>query len=303
MNYILYNPKSNSENNDLNIIPGKDELERLGAKQISLLDVDVRKFCTTLTESDRVLICGGDGTLHHFVNNTRGISFPCPVSVVRSGTGNDFLNDIGQTEPDKLIDVREYISSLPEVEIDGEKRLFINGVGMGIDGAVCDGVEQYKKKTGKKANYTAIALKLLAYKYKRPSATVVVDGVEHRFKDVWMASAMHGRFFGGGMMISPTQDRTSGKLSLMVMHGGSRPKILTIFPSVFKGTHIKHTEIVEIFECDEVTVTYDIPIAFQADGETKSDMLTYTARSSRLVSGKLDADKNESLNEPSLAEV
>ena len=57
MNYILYNPKSNSENNDLNIIPGKDELERLGAKQISLLDVDVRKFCTTLTESDRVLIC------------------------------------------------------------------------------------------------------------------------------------------------------------------------------------------------------------------------------------------------------
>ena len=28
MNYILYNPKSNSENNDLNIIPGKAELEK-----------------------------------------------------------------------------------------------------------------------------------------------------------------------------------------------------------------------------------------------------------------------------------
>ncbi len=283
MNYILYNPKSNSENNDLNIIPGKEELERRGARQINLLEVDVRDFLDALMPEDKLYLCGGDGTLHHFVNNVRGFEFSCPVYVIRSGTGNDFLNDIGQTAPNALIDVREYISSLPEVEVDGEKRLFINGIGMGIDGAVCDGVEKYKAKTGKKANYTAIALKLLAYKYKRPSASVTVDGVTHNFTDVWMASAMHGRFFGGGMNISPTQDRRSGKLSVMVMHGGSRPKVLTIFPGVFKGTHIKHKEIVEIFECDEVTVKFDIPIAFQADGEVKSDMITYTARSANLV--------------------
>ncbi len=285
MNYILYNPKSNSEHNDLNIIPGKEELERRGARQISLLDIDsdARAFYETLTDADKLYICGGDGTLHYFANNTRGMKFPCPVYVIRSGTGNDFLNDIGQTGADGLNDVREHIENLPEVEIDGEKRLFINGVGMGIDGAVCDGVEQYKKRTGKKANYTSIALKLLAYKYKRPSATVIVDGVEHHYKDVWMASAMHGRFFGGGMMIAPTQDRRTGKLSVMVMHGGSRPRILTIFPTVFKGTHVKHKEFIDVFECDEVTVKFDIPIAFQADGETKSDMITYTARSANAV--------------------
>ncbi len=296
MNYILYNPKSNSENNDLNIIPGKEELERRGAKQISLLEIDARSFFQTLTSEDKVFVCGGDGTLHHFSNNSRGISFPCPVYVIRSGTGNDFLNDICQTAPDMLLDVREYISSLPEVEVGGERRLFINGVGMGIDGAVCDGVEKYKAKTGKKANYTAIALKLLAYKYKRPSATVTVDGVTHHFNDVWMASAMHGRFFGGGMMIAPTQDRRTGKLSVMVMHGGSRPKILTIFPQVFKGTHIKYTNIIEVFVCDEVTVKFDIPIAFQADGETKADMLTYTARSARAVKAAEDAKHAEELS-------
>ncbi len=283
MNYILFNPKSNSENNDLNIIPGKAELERLGAKQINLLEENVREFLGTLTGEDKVYLCGGDGTIHHFVNNARGFRFPCPVYVIRSGTGNDFLNDIGQTDPATLFDVSMYLSDLPEVEIDGEKRLFINGVGMGIDGEVCDGVEQYKKKTGKKANYTAIALKLLAYKYKRPSATVTVDGVTHRFDDVWMASAMHGRYFGGGMMIAPTQDRNTGKMSVMVMHGGSRAKILTIFPSVFKGGHIKHREIVEIFECDEVTVNFGIPIGFQADGEVKPQMLSYTARSANYV--------------------
>ena len=124
MNYILYNPKSHSDNNDLNIIPGKEKLEKMGAQQISLLDIDVRDFCRALTKKDKVLICGGDGTLHHFVNDTRGISFPCPIFLVRSGTGNDFLNDIGQENPEKLLDVRKYISALPEFEVNGEKRLF-----------------------------------------------------------------------------------------------------------------------------------------------------------------------------------
>jgi len=283
MNYILYNPKSNSENNDLNIIPDKEILEKQGAKQINLLETDVRSFLTSLTSEDKLYICGGDGTLHHFVNNARDIEIACPVYSVRSGTGNDFLNDIGQMDGDEIVDIREYISALPEVEIDGKKRLFINGIGMGIDGAVCDGVEKYKARTGKRANYTAIALKLLAYKYKRPCATVIVDGVAHRYKDVWMASAMHGKYFGGGMKIVPTQDRNTGKLSVMVLHGGARPRILTIFPTVFKGTHIKYKDIVEVFECDEVTVKFDIPIAFQADGEVKSDMLTYTARSANAV--------------------
>ena len=69
MNYILYNPKANNENNDLNIIPGAEQLERMGVRKINLIGLDVPAFCAELSESDRVLICGGDGTLHHFANN------------------------------------------------------------------------------------------------------------------------------------------------------------------------------------------------------------------------------------------
>lgn len=295
MNYILYNPKSHSDNNDLNIIPGKEKLEKMGAKQISLLDINIREFCIALTKKDKVLICGGDGTLHHFVNDTRGISFPCPIFLVRSGTGNDFLNDIGQENPEKLLDVRKYIESLPEFEVNGEKRLFINGVGMGIDGAVCEGVEEYKKKTGKKANYTAIALQLLAYKYKCPSATVIIDGKEYRYDDIWMACSMHGKFFGGGMMIAPTQNRNNGKLTVMIMHGGTRPRILSIFSTVFKGKHLKYKDIIDVYECDEVEVKFDAPSSLQADGEVVTGVTTYSARSANLVkvSTMLDHDVAE----------
>lgn len=277
MNYILYNPKANNENNDLNIIPGAEEMEKLGVKKINLIGLDLPSFCDCLTEGDRVLICGGDGTLHHFANNAYGLDFPCPVVAFRSGTGNDFLNDIGQTDNEHQVDIRPYLKNLPEVRVNGRTVRCINGAGLGVDGAVCHGVEEFKARTNKKkANYTTIALKELGYKYKRPDAKVTVDGVTHEYTKTWAVSSMKGKYFGGGMMIAPAQDRNSGKVSVMAMHGGSRVKTLGVFLKVFKGEHVKHTEMVEIYEGYDVTVEFAEPCDMQIDGEVFTDVLTYS---------------------------
>ena len=278
MNYILYNPKSNNENNDLNIIHGAENLEDIGVKKICWLGLDVAAFCAELTSEDRVMICGGDGTLHYFANNTYDFDFPCPVYALRSGTGNDFLTDVGQVGNDELIDIRGYLKNLPEVEVNGEKRRFINGVGLGIDGKVCVEVDKMKKKTNKKVSYTPAALKLLAFDYKRPNARVTVDGVTHEYTKVWMAGTMKGRYFGGGMMVAPQQDRDSGKISIMVMHGGSRAKTLGVFLKIFKGTHVKHKEMIDIFEGNEVTVEFETPSDMQIDGEIVENVTKYTVR-------------------------
>lgn len=276
MNYILYNPKANNESNDLNIIHIGDDSEKLAVEKINLIDLDVPAFCETLRESDRVLVCGGDGTLHHLANNSYGVDFPCEVCVMRSGTGNDFLNDIGQMDSKKLIDIRPYLKDLPLVTVNGESRRFINGAGLGVDGAVCHGVEEYKAKhRNKKANYTLIALKELGFNYRRPSAKVTVDGVEHEYTEVWAVSTMKGKYYGGGMMISPDQDRDSGKISVMAMHGGSRLKTLGVFTKVKKGEHIKHTEMVEILEGYDVKVEFDAPCDMQIDGEVVVGVTEY----------------------------
>ena len=290
MNYILYNPKSNNENNDLNIIHGAANLEDIGVAKICLLDLDVAEFCKKLTEADRVMICGGDGTLHHFANNTYDIDFPCPVYALRSGTGNDFLNDLGQTDNENLVDIREHIKNLPLVEVNGQRRRFINGVGLGIDGRVCAEVEKAKKKTDKKVSYTPIAVKLLAYAFKRPNARVTVDGEVHEYTDLWMAGTMKGKYFGGGMMVAPQQDRTSGKVSVMVMHGGSRIKTLAVFTKIFKGTHIKHTEMIDIFEGQEIEVDFDTPSDMQIDGETVRGVIRYVVRLPKMADAESELE-------------
>lgn len=278
MIYLLYNPKSNNEHNDINVVlKGKGEAN---VTNINLLTYDVKELLPVLNSDDKVLICGGDGTISHFATNTYGFEFPCPVCVLKSGTGNDFVHDIGEDCTDKvekLIDIRPYLKNLPTVEVKDIKTKFINGTGFGLDGEVCREVDEQKKRSNKKASYTRAALKLILGGYKLPRARVIIDGVVHEFKDVWLVSTMKGRYYGGGMMVTPMQDRNGDTLSVMVFHGGSRAKILSVFPSVYKGGHVKYKKMVEFFEGRNIYVEYDKPTALQIDGEVVLDVLSYKA--------------------------
>lgn len=80
-------------------------------------------------------------------------------------------------------------------------------------------------------NYTAIAIKGLLFHYKPTNAVVTVDGETHSYRKVWLAPTMDGRFYGGGMMPTPGQNRLSpdGTVSTMVMFGAGKLKTLMVF--------------------------------------------------------------------------
>ncbi len=79
---------------------------------------------------------------------------------------------------------------------------------------------------------------------------------------------MVGRHYGGGMIPTPAQQRGSGVVSLMVLHGSRKLKTLMVFPSIFKGEHVSHTEMVSVATGRDITVALDRPVALQIDGET-----------------------------------
>lgn len=95
---------------------------------------------------------------------------------------------------------------------------------------------------------------------------------------------MNGRYYGGGMDCAPAQDRLNKdrKLSLVVFHGSGKLHTLMIFPSIFKGEHVKHTKQVQVIEGYDITVEFDGPCALQIDGETVLAVTKYNARSSKL---------------------
>lgn len=281
---ILYNPLSSTGSGEekarkLIHILGED------AEVVfrSLIDIgDKREFLLKLDPATIPIITGGDGTLSRFVNSLNG-NPTRDIYYYPAGTGNDFLNDLGKTGNTEPFLLNPYITNLPHIHFNGETHIFINGVGYGIDGYVCEEGDRIRRKTGKPINYTAAAIKGLLYAYKQTHATVTVDGETMEFDNVWMTPTMLGRFFGGGMMCAPGQDRLNvdGTVSLMVMRCRSKLRTLLLFPTIFKGNHVKVTKIVSVFKGHNMHVKFDRPTALQIDGEVYSGVTEYTVTTTK----------------------
>ena len=276
--FVLYNPLSNNrrgeeETKQLNTLLPDAELSYYDLTKID----DMAAFLEAVPEDVSVILSGGDGTINRFINAISGINLSCDVYYFATGTGNDFLTDIGAEKKTQLVPVNKYIQNLPVVEVKGKKYKFLNNVGFGIDGYCCEVGDKQRAAGKQKINYTSIAIKGLLFGYKKVNATVKIDGVTRTYKHVWLAPTMNGRFVGGGMMACPAQDRLNedGTVSLMVMHHPFNLKVLTVFPTIFKGEHVKYTKIVEQFKGYEIEVEFDRPTPLQIDGETIREVLSY----------------------------
>lgn len=278
MRYLLYNPLSGKGNQ------AKEDSARYASsvdmpvKAVNMTEIaSFADFFDALSPEDDVVIFGGDGSLNKLVNALDGKTVENEIYYFPCGTGNDFARDIGEENTHEPIPVSRYLKNLPTVTVNGVKSKFLNGVGFGIDGYCCEVGDELKRQH-KLPNYTAIAIKGLLFHFKPVRATVTVDGETSAFKKVWIAPTMFGRYYGGGMMPTPRQDRTAAvkAVSVMLFHNMGKLKTLSIFPSLFKGEHVKHKKNVAILEGQRITVTFDRPASLQIDGETVLNVTTYT---------------------------
>lgn len=281
MVYFLYNALANNGHGAAVLPEAEARFPDMESTRVDYVGLDIGKFFDSLHPDDIVVLCGGDGTLNRFANDLGDRELPCDIYLWKAGTGNDFLRDVADKAQDGLCLINPYLKDLPTVTVKGKTTKYLNGIGYGIDGTACEVADQQRAAGKTDIDYTAISVKLLLGSYKCPSAKITVDGVTHVYKHVWLASAMKGRYYGGGMNAAPMQDRTSGKLTCAVWHDAPRLLTLMRFPKIFKGEHAKYRKMVDFFVGDEITVEFDRPNALQIDGETVLAVNSYTARTAK----------------------
>lgn len=281
--YVLYNPLANS-GNGASVLPELDAFIKDEIINCDITKIDYNDFISTLADDDYIVICGGDGTINKFVNTVDCDSLKQDVLYYAAGTGNDFANDLGKKRGDAPYSIKKYLVNLPTVTIKGTTMKFINGVGFGIDGYCCEEGDRLRASGASEINYTAIAIKGLLGKFKPTGGTITVDGVEHKYKKIWIAPTMHGRCYGGGMFPTPNQDRLNneGIVSVLSFHDSSKLKTLMIFPKLFTAEHVNKTKNVDIFSGNEITVKFNEPRSLQVDGETFLDVIEYTAQGAKV---------------------
>ena len=113
--YVLYNPLAGNRTCTKSI-------ENLDLPKADTYFCDVTEICdygeflAQLNYEDVLVICGGDGTLNHFVNSTDGISIKNDILYFAAGSGNDFMKDLGRVQEDREFKVNDYIKNLPPTE-------------------------------------------------------------------------------------------------------------------------------------------------------------------------------------------
>ncbi len=233
---------------------------------VSLIDLEIDKFFNNLKSDDRLIVVGGDGTLHYFVNYICDIEVKNDIYYIPNGTGNDFYKSI---KKEIKYPVNKYLLNLPTVEFNDRKIYFLNGCGTGLDGYVCSLVNNSEKK-GKlsffKSTYKGFR------KYKRTDITVIVDGQTYEFKKVFLASIMNGNVEGGGMKMTPKAKRLDEYIDICIIHKLSKFSLILCFPLIYIGKHTIKRKAVTILRGKEISIKCDSGLYMQVDGEDFSDI-------------------------------
>lgn len=287
MYHFIINPKSSSGKGIRHWWAVKDELDRQNISYTAAFTKReghaiklAEKICHENEGIKNIVVLGGDGTLNEVINGIDNYGNVI-LGYIPSGSSNDLARSL--KIPRKPIKSLENVLRpnkfiyLDYGEIDFkdnnlEPRKFGCSSGIGYDAGVCEEVQRstLKKKLNSfgagKFIYLAIAIKQL-FTTKLQNATIIVDGIKtYKYKRVLLMSNMIHQFEGGGLKMAPDANPTDGKLSICLVHGLGRAKLMLLFPTILFGKHT-HFKGVETFNCSSIEIILDRDFAVHTDGE------------------------------------
>jgi len=213
-----------------------------------------------------VFIVGGDGTLNYFINQYPQIKIP--IVIFKGGSGNDihWLLYGNKTFGEQLTLVLSAQGKPMDAGI-CNGRLFINGVGIGFDGAVARSLSGKNKRAGKTSFLIAIMKKIFFYRSKE--YTISSNEIEQKNRQLLIGAA-NGRRAGGGFHIAPEAEANDGWLDIILVDAINPFKRLRCLPLIEKGRHLG-LPFIQYFKTKKIFIASDCLMEAHLDGECYSD--------------------------------
>lgn len=235
---------------------------------------------------DRLIIVGGDGTIHEVVNGLFSKKKPLfkkdfQVGLLTGGRGCDFIKTLGiPKDNQEMLSIctgdRFKSVDIGFVEIDEQRSLYyINSSAVGLGGEVARAIQSGSAFLPPTASYFWATIKSLI-SAKPKTVRVVLDEKPTYEGPVQNIFVCNGRYSGGGMLWSPNAKLDDGLFDVLIVRDLSRLQMVSMAPTVYSGS-VAEVEGVTTSVAKEVTLTSDEMLWIELDGETyQSKSVRYT---------------------------
>jgi len=239
------------------------EFEAYQSRTVGDLEDQVRTQVNRGT--DRIVVAGGDGSVHEAVNGIMRADNQARLGVIPLGTGNDFAKachiPLDWEHATQLLAERIKVDATSRCIDIGRmnERYFANGAGIGFDAKVTKIARSYRWPIGDLVYLFAI-FRCLVDGVATPDMTITSDALTTH-GPITLASISNGAWVGGMFHIAPMADNSDGKLELL-----SRMRILSLLPKIISGKHLGESEVTHA-SVRRVTIDSSGEVPSHLDGE------------------------------------
>lgn len=219
----------------------------------------------------RVLLAmGGDGTLQALVNAAHGREVM--LGILPTGGGNDFAAALGLPKNPIAAAVAilsakpRWVDVLCARTVDGNRRLYLGGGGVGLDADAASYSAAYAQLPGR-LRYIAAALRALReFKPLRVRAEFPGSEVPPMEAAALLAGVLNTPSYGAGLRLAPHARIDDGLLTTLFVRNLSAAQVLAVVPRLVARGDLPESYVTRV-SAARVRLTTNRECLFHGDGE------------------------------------
>ncbi len=229
-----------------------------------------RQRLLALPEGSRVLVAGGDGTVHQLLPAL--VERRLQLGLLPGGTGNDLARALGLAHlswRDALAHARQAPASAMDLgEIttpEGGAQLFMSSLTAGFDAAIALRAHTAPKWLRGQPRYLWATLTEIG-RLRVYALRVEADGAVLHHGPLLFASSLNTPSYGSGMPAAPGARVDDGELQLLRVGAFGRLGALAMMPLLLTGLHLRHRRVA-LSSFKTLRLTSPTPLPLAVDGE------------------------------------
>jgi diacylglycerol kinase family enzyme len=193
----------------------------------------------------RLVVCGGDGSLHLAVTRARALGHgDAPIGLVPLGTGNDLARSVGLPLGDAAAAAARIRDGAPrpmDLLVDDTGRTGVNALHAGVGADAAARASALKDQLAAVAYPVGAVLAGVAAEGVRTE--VRVDGEVVVDEEILMVAVTNGTCFGGGATICPDARPDDGRLDVVVVTATGPVARAAFALSLNAGEHLDREDV------------------------------------------------------------